>query len=148
MAMPRRQGRDPEGWRHWQVLAVVGLWIAFLLAAASISVREVLESFQLHAGLGPSDTPAVVTAIVALATATGTLIGVILTAYAKYVQARGQAEADLIRARAEMMRAEADVTRARAGLPPHALSANGDSPALTSPAEPDPSQPPPSGGVA
>ncbi|WLQ38367.1 serine protease (plasmid) [Streptomyces castrisilvae] len=146
VAMPMRQVRDLEGWRHWQVLAVVGLWIAFLLAAASISVREVLESFRLHAGLGPSDTPAVVTAIVALATATGTLIGVILTAYAKYVQARGQAEADLIRARAEMMRAEADVTRARAGLPPHAPSANGDPPALTPPAEPDPSQPPPSGG--
>lgn len=147
VAMLMRQGRDSEGRRHWQVLAVVGLWIAVLLAAASVSVREVLESFRLHAQLGPSDTPAVVTAIVALGTATGTLIGVTLTAYAKYVQARGQAEADLIRARAEMMRAEADVTRARAGLPPHDPSANGDSPAFTSPAEPDASQPPPSGGV-
>jgi hypothetical protein len=74
------------------------------------------------------------------------LIGVILTAFAKYVQARGQAEADLIRARAEMMRAEADVTRARAGLPPVVPSANGDSPASTSSTEPDTSELPPSGG--
>ncbi|MFF0479372.1 hypothetical protein [Streptomyces sp. NPDC004284] len=74
------------------------------------------------------------TAIVALATATGTLIGVTLTAYAKYVQARGQADADLMRARAEIMRAEADVTRARAGLPPHDPSVDDDSPASTSPA--------------
>ncbi|MER0481429.1 hypothetical protein ABR737_24345 [Streptomyces sp. Edi2] len=146
VATSMRQGRGSEGRQDWKALAVVGLWIAVLLAAASISVREVLETFRLHARLGPSDTPAVVTAIVALGTATGTLIGVTLTAYAKYVQARGQAEADLIRARAEMMRAEADVTRARAGLPP-APSTNGDSPASTSPAEPDPSQPPPSGGA-
>lgn len=135
--MSMRQGRDSEGRPHWQVLTVVGLWVAVLLAVASISVREVLDSFQLHARLGPSDTPAVVTGIVALTTATGTLIGVVLTAYAKYVQARGQAGADLIRAKAEMMRAEADVARARAGLPPHTPSANGDPPALTSPAEPD-----------
>ncbi|MFK0263584.1 hypothetical protein ACIQU1_19895 [Streptomyces angustmyceticus] len=149
VAVSMSRGRDSEGWRHWQVLTVVGLWIAVLLAASSISVREVLESLRLHGHLGPSDTPAVVTAIVALSAATGTLIGVILTAYAKYVQARGQAEADLIRARAEMMRAEADVTRARAGLPPVAPSTNGDLPAATPPAEPDNSnsQPSPSGGT-
>ncbi|SEG85608.1 AAA ATPase domain-containing protein [Actinacidiphila yanglinensis] len=145
-AMPMRRGKDSESRPHWQVLAAVGLWLAVLLAAASISVREVLDSLRLHAQLGPSDTPAVVTAIVTLATAIGTLIGVTLTAYAKYVQARGQVEADLIRARAEMMRAEADVTRARAGIPPHDPSATGDPQALTS-AELDTSQPPPSGGV-
>ncbi|KOU43563.1 ATP-binding protein [Streptomyces sp. WM6378] len=143
---PLGQGRGSEGRPHWQVLTVVGLWVAVLLAAASFSVREVLDSVQQHAQLGPSDTPAVVTAIVALATATGTLIGVVLTSYAKYVQARGQADADLIRARAELMRARADVTRARAGLPPHTSSANGTSPALTPPAEPDTNQPPPSVG--
>ncbi|KOV68712.1 ATP-binding protein [Streptomyces sp. MMG1121] len=148
-AVSMRQVKDSGSRPHWQVLTVVGLWVAVLLTAASISVHEVLSSFRLHGQLGPSDTPAVVTSIVALGTATGTLIGVVLTAYAKYVQARGQAEADLIRARAELMRAEADVTRARAGLPPHTPSANGDPSALSapaSPAEPDAGQPPTSVG--
>nr|WP_239150531.1 ATP-binding protein [Streptomyces sp. SID13588] len=148
-AVSTKQVKDSGSRPHWQGLTVVGLWVAVLLAAASISVHGLLSSFRLHSQLGPSDTPAVVTAIVALGTATGTLIGVVLTSYAKYVQARGQAEADLIRARAEMMRAEADVTRARAGLPPHTPSVNGDPSAptpLASLAAPDASQPPPSVG--
>jgi hypothetical protein len=139
--MSMRQGRGSDGRRHRRALAVVGVWIAVLLAAASISVREVLESFRAHGRLGPSDAPAVVTTIVALGTATGTLIGVTLTAYAKYVRARGQADADLIRARAEMVRAEADAVRARAGLPQVEPPVNGGSATATAPAEPDTNQP-------
>ncbi|MFE9637118.1 hypothetical protein [Streptomyces sp. NPDC006463] len=94
-----------------------------------------------HRSAATSDTPAVVTTIVALATGIGTLIGVTLTAYAKYVQARGQAEADLVRAKAGMMRAEADVMRARAGLPAIESSVNGGSEGGSSPAEPDVNRP-------
>jgi hypothetical protein len=111
------QDTESDGRRRRRALVVVGLGVAVMLAAGSIGVRELLDSFQAHGRLGPSDTPAVVTTIVALTTATGTLIGVILTAYAKYVHAKGQADADVIRARAELIRAEADAARVRAGLP-------------------------------
>jgi hypothetical protein len=56
--------------------------------------------------------------ITALVTAIGTLTGGILMGLAKYIQARGQADADRIRARAEMVRAQADAERARAGIAP------------------------------
>ncbi|MGW3815369.1 hypothetical protein [Streptomyces sp. NPDC005046] len=123
--------------QHRRAWVAVGVWIVVLLAGALIGLREVLDSFQAHGRLGPSDAPAAVTTIVALGTATGTLIGVTLTAYAKYVQARGQAGADMVRAKAELIRAEADMIRARAGLPAAEPSANGDSTATPLPPEPE-----------
>ncbi|MEU8578567.1 hypothetical protein [Streptomyces asoensis] len=129
-------GQD-AGRRRLRARTAVSLWIIALSAAGWLGLHELLESFQAHGRLGPSDAPAVVTTIVALGTATGTLIGVTLTAYAKYVQARGQAESDLVRAKADLMRAEADMIRARAHLPAADAASNGDSPAVATPPEPD-----------
>ncbi|MFE1923295.1 hypothetical protein ACFW91_12085 [Streptomyces asoensis] len=128
---------EGPGRRQWHARVAVGLWILLLSASAWLGLRDVLDSFRIHGRLGPSDAPALVTTIVALGTATGTLIGVTLTAYAKYVQARGQAESDLIRAKAELMRAEADMVRARAQLPAVEATTNGDGPASPSPGDPD-----------
>ncbi|MEU5248964.1 hypothetical protein AB0G81_33630 [Streptomyces asoensis] len=128
---------ERSGRRQWHARVAVGLWILLLSASAWLGLRDVLDSFRVHGRLGPSDAPALVTTIVALGTATGTLIGVTLTAYAKYVQARGQAESDLIRAKAELMRAEADMVRARAQLPAVEATTNGDGPASPSPGDPD-----------
>lgn len=110
----------------------VALWAAIviaLLVVAWLSTRAVLPDIGNSAELGPSDAPPVVVAIVSVITASGVLIGGILNGLAKFVrargqnasdivQARGQADADLMRAQAEMRRAEADMLRARAGLPP------------------------------
>ncbi|MGW7067225.1 oxidoreductase [Streptomyces sp. NPDC054855] len=135
----QRRWRATLPWpqRAWHaVRAVPGssviLWaliVTALLAAAWASTRAVLSDVSHGAGLGPSDAPPAVVAAVSLITASGVLIGGILNGLAKFVRARGQnasdivqvrgqADADLIRAQAEMRRAEADMLRARAGLPP------------------------------
>ncbi|MFI5961069.1 hypothetical protein ACIA8J_02765 [Streptomyces asoensis] len=128
---------EGSGRRQWHARVAVSLWILLLSASAWLGLRDVLDSFRIHGRLGPSDAPALVTTIVALGTATGTLIGVTLTACAKYVQARGQAESDLIRAKAELLRAEADMVRARAQLPAVEATTSGDGPASPSPDDPD-----------
>ncbi|MFH9551987.1 hypothetical protein [Streptomyces sp. NPDC017435] len=128
---------EDYGRQRWHARVVVSLWIILLSVSAWLGLHEVLSSFQSHGRLGPSDAPALVTTIVALGTATGTLIGVTLTAYAKYVQARGQAESDLIRAKAELMRAEADMVRARAHIPAAETTPGDDGPASPSPPGPD-----------
>ncbi|MEK8141659.1 hypothetical protein NKH18_00760 [Streptomyces sp. M10(2022)] len=66
----------------------------------------------------PGDTTAVVGSIIGIGGALGTLIGATLTAFARLVQARGQADADKMRARAELLRAEAEMHRARTGQIP------------------------------
>ncbi|MEU6003525.1 oxidoreductase [Streptomyces sp. NPDC047197] len=153
----QRRWRATLPWpqRAWHaVRAVPGiavvLWaitVIALLAVAWRSTRAVLPDISHSAGLGPSDAPPVVVAIVSLITASGVLIGGILNGLAKFVRARGQnasnivqvrgqADADLIRAQAEMRRAEADMLRARAGLPPG------------EPFEPDPGSAPGNGPLA
>ncbi|WP_406466364.1 hypothetical protein OHB07_38735 (plasmid) [Streptomyces sp. NBC_00111] len=97
--------------------ALVGILLLALLTIAWISTRGLLESHQ-EGGLGPTDAPATVASIVNIGTVIGVLIGGILTGPAKLIQAHGQKDADLIRAKAEMLRAEADMVRAKAGLPP------------------------------
>lgn len=141
--------------RAWYALRVVPgisviLWaiiVSALLVMAWRSTRAVLPDISHGAELGPSDAPPVVVAIVSLITASGVLIGGILNGLAKFVRARGQnasdiiqvrgqVDADLIRAQAEMRRAEADMLRARAGLPP------------AEPLSPDPSSTPGNGPLA
>lgn len=94
-----------------------GILLLALLATAWLSTRSLLESHQ-HDGLGPTDAPAAVASIVSIGTVIGVLIGGILNGLAKLIQARGQRDADLVRANAEMVRAEADMIRAKAGRPP------------------------------
>jgi hypothetical protein len=96
---------------------LLGLLLPALLSTAWISTRSLLESHQQN-GLGPTDAPAAVASVVSIGTTIGVLIGGTLTGLAKLIQARGQRDADLVRANAEMVRAEADMIRARAGLPP------------------------------
>lgn len=96
--------------------AFLGVLFLALLSTAWISTRSLLESHQ-HNGLGPADAPAAVASIVSIGTVIGVLVGGTLTGLAKLVQARGQKDADLVRANAEMVRAQADMVRAKAGLP-------------------------------
>lgn len=108
--------------------AFLGVLFLVLLTTAWISTRSLLESHQEN-GLGPTDAPAAVASIVSIGTVIGVLVGGTLTGLAKLIQARGQKDADLVRANAEMVRAQADMVRAKAGLPPtdspasHALPA-------------------------
>lgn len=101
-----------------------------------MGTRDILEKLQNHGSLGPSDAPIVVTTIVSLATAIGALIGGTLTGISKYVQARGQADAERTRADADMLRAQADMIRAKAGLPPMETPPDGE----TLPRQLDPSE--------
>ncbi|MEU9109940.1 hypothetical protein AB0D54_37570 [Streptomyces xanthophaeus] len=96
---------------------LVGIFLLALLTTAWISTRSLLASSQ-QSGLGPNDAPAAVASIVSIGTVIGVLIGGTLTGLAKLIQARGQKDADLVRANAELLRAEADMVRAKAGLPP------------------------------
>ncbi|CAM5722044.1 MULTISPECIES: helix-turn-helix domain-containing protein [Streptomyces] len=98
----------------WVIFSIA---VAFLLFLSWISIRDILENLQIHGSLGPSDAPAVVTAVVSLATAVGALVGGTLTGLSKYVQARGQAYAEKTRADADMLRALTDARRAVEGLP-------------------------------
>ncbi|MFB7270648.1 NACHT domain-containing protein [Streptomyces sp. NPDC056244] len=126
MAFPKRMP-------FWVILtAVIGL----LLLLSWAGTRDILEKLQNHGALRPSDAPIVVTTIVALATAVGALTGGILTGISKYVQARGQADAERTRANADMVRAEADMFRARNGLPQPESPPNGE---ISPPSQPDPS---------
>lgn len=95
---------------------LLGLLLMALLSTAWISTRSLLESHQQNE-LGPTDAPAAVASVISIGTTIGVLIGGTLTGLAKLIQARGQRDADLVRANAEMVRAEADMIRARAGLP-------------------------------
>ncbi|MEW1661101.1 helix-turn-helix domain-containing protein [Streptomyces sp. NPDC093707] len=113
----------------WVILSIA---IALLLLLSWVSIRDILENLHIHGSLGPSDAPAVVTAVVSLATAVGALVGGTLTGLSKYVQARGQAYAEKTRADADMLRARADVRRAEAGLPPLETPPEGDTPPLQS----------------
>ncbi|GGW94843.1 hypothetical protein GCM10010341_15000 [Streptomyces noursei] len=124
---------DPKRISPWMILSIA---IVLLLLLSWISIRDILENLQIHGSLGPSDAPAVVTAVVSLATAVGALVGGTLTGLSKYVQARGQAYAEKTRADADMLRARADVRRAEAGLPPLETPPEGDTPPL----QPNPSE--------
>ncbi|MFE8964233.1 hypothetical protein [Streptomyces iakyrus] len=116
-----------------------GLLLLALLSTAWISTRSLLESHQQNE-LGPTDAPAAVASVVSIGTTIGVLIGGTLAGLAKLIQARGQRDADLMRAKAEMVRAEADMIRARAGLPP---SDNpGPSGQLPAPEAEPPAEPP------
>ncbi|MFF3863027.1 oxidoreductase [Streptomyces sp. NPDC002209] len=133
----RMRAALPRQRRVWQALqdtpgAAVALWVTIVIAllmVAWLSTRAALQDIGSGAALGPSDAPPVVVAVVSAITASGVLIGGILNGLAKFVRARGQnasdivqargrADADVIRAQAEMRRAEADLLRARVGLPP------------------------------
>lgn len=146
---PHPSVQAPDGRRGtspWIRAAVIVCVVAGgLLVLATAGVRSLLSSYETHGRLGPSDTPAVVTTIVSLGTAIGALIGVTVTAFARYVSARGQADADMVRARAELLRAEAEMVRARAGLPAAEAPSGGppDQPqAAATPDTPPPSAPP------
>ncbi|MEU4499418.1 NACHT domain-containing protein [Streptomyces sp. NPDC023998] len=117
----------------WSILCVV---VALFLLLSWVGTRDILEKLQNHGSLGPSDAPIVVTTIVSLATAIGALIGGTLTGISKYVQARGQADAERTRADADMLRAQADMIRAKAGLPPMETPPDGE----TLPRQLDPSE--------
>ncbi|MEU0164349.1 hypothetical protein ABZ214_02605 [Streptomyces iakyrus] len=118
---------------------LLGLLLLALLSTAWISTRSLLESHQQNE-LGPTDAPAAVASVVSIGTTIGVLIGGTLAGLAKLIQARGQRDADLVRANAEMVRAEADMIRARAGLPP---SDNpGPSGPLPAPEAEPPAEPP------
>ncbi|WP_162596738.1 hypothetical protein [Streptomyces sp. SM17] len=131
-------------WR-WAHIIFASLIVALLITGWA-GMRALLESSQAQGRLAPSDAPTVVVTIVALCTACGGLVGAVLTAWAKYVQARGQNDADLVRAKAEMVRAEAemlraqsDALRAREGLPAIEPSAEGETQSQ-SPDAPSPGQ--------
>ncbi|MFC9534334.1 NACHT domain-containing protein [Streptomyces sp. NPDC056975] len=115
----------------WAILFGI---VALLLIISWVGTRDILETLQNHGTLGPSDAPIVVTTIVSLATAIGALIGGTLTGIAKYVQARGQADADRTRADADMLRAQADFIRARASLPSPETPPDGEA----APRQPEP----------
>ncbi|MFJ9518059.1 hypothetical protein ACIRPK_07300 [Kitasatospora sp. NPDC101801] len=115
--------------------ALLGVFLLALVAIAWISTRSLLESHQ-QSGLGPTDAPAAVASVVSIGTTIGVLIGGVLTGLAKLIQARGQRDADLVRANAELVRAEADMVRARAALPP------GDTPTPPAPLPPSETEPP------
>ncbi|WP_328764314.1 hypothetical protein [Streptomyces sp. NBC_00272] len=117
-----RRSADRVGqWRPRTLLCVL---LMSLLAIAWVSSRSLLGSYQAS-GLGPSDAPAAVASIVSIGTVVGVLIGGTLSGLAKLIQARGQKDADLVRANAEMVRAQADMIRAKAGLPPTESPAQG-----------------------
>lgn len=111
-------------WR-WAHIIFASLIVALLITGWA-GMRALLESSQAQGRLAPSDAPTVVVTVVALCTACGGLVGAVLTAWAKYVQARGQNEADLVRAKAEMVRAEAEMLRAQSD----ALRAREELPAI------------------
>jgi transcriptional regulator with XRE-family HTH domain len=123
----------PKRISPWVIFSIA---VALLLLLSWVSVRDILENLQIHGSLGPSDAPAVVTAVVSIATAVGALIGGTLTGLSKYVQARGQAYAEKTRADADMLRARADVHRAEAGLPSLGSPPAGGTPSP----QPDPSE--------
>ncbi|WP_406397820.1 NACHT domain-containing protein [Streptomyces sp. NBC_00879] len=113
-----------KGMLPWSILSAV---VALLLLLSWAGTRDILEELQNHGNLGPSDAPIVVTTIVSLATAIGALVGGTLAGISKYVQARGQADAERTRADADMLRAQADMIRAKRGLPPIETPPHGES---------------------
>ncbi|MEV5687575.1 NACHT domain-containing protein [Streptomyces sp. NPDC052164] len=92
--------------------------LAVFLTVGLLSMHDLLDNWSQHGRLLPGDTTAVVGSIIGIGGALGTLIGATLTAFARLVQARGQAHADRIRAEAELLRAEAEMHRARTGQIP------------------------------
>ncbi|WP_328682835.1 hypothetical protein OG905_00530 [Streptomyces sp. NBC_00322] len=117
----------------WVILSAV---VALLLFLSWVGTRDILGKLQTSGNLGPSDAPIVVTTIVSLFTAIGALVGGTLTGISKYVQARGQADAERTRADADMLRAQAEIIRAKAGSLP--LETRLDGEAL--PRQPDSSE--------
>ncbi|MFE2038482.1 NACHT domain-containing protein [Streptomyces scopuliridis] len=104
--------------RHRMAVVLVLCCLAVFLTVGLLSVHDLLDSWSQHGRLLPGDTTAVVGSIIGIGGALGTLIGATLTAFARLVQARGQAHADRIRAEAELLRAEAEMHRARTGQIP------------------------------
>ncbi|MYW08547.1 helix-turn-helix domain-containing protein [Streptomyces sp. SID2563] len=108
-----RNAVDDAARRRRMALVLILCSTALFLTVALLSVHDLLSSWSHHGRLLPGDTNAVVGSIIGIGGALGTLIGVTLTAFARLVQARGRADADVMRARAELIRAEAEMHRAR-----------------------------------
>lgn len=113
-----RDAVDDAARRRGMALVLILCSTALFLTVALLSVHDLLSSWSQHGRLLPGDTNAVVGSIIGIGGALGTLIGVTLTAFARLVQARGRADADVMRARAELIRAEAEMHRARTGQNP------------------------------
>jgi len=111
--------------------------VAVFLTVALLSVHDLLDSWSHHGHLIPGDTTAVVGSIIGIGGALGTLIGATLTAFARLIQARGQADADKLRAQAELVRAQAEMHRARTGQVPGPTSTSETSPEAVSTAPQD-----------
>jgi hypothetical protein len=153
----RTSGRPVQRLRDWEVYLLLSF-----LGLSLFGLRNVLTSLSSAAGLGPADTPSILSTAVgipALITAAIVVIPHIVRAWgaqarderagdADVIRAEKEGQAAIIRAQAELRRADAEFLRAEKGLEPlpapppspdilpavPAPGANGDGPGQTSPA--------------
>ncbi|MFG2556998.1 hypothetical protein [Streptomyces sp. NPDC048581] len=152
----RTKGRLAQRLRDWEVYL-----LCTFLGLSLFGLRDVLTSLDSPVGLGPADTPAIVSTAIgipALITAAILVIPHIVRAWgaqarderagdADVIRAEKEGQAAIIRAQAELRRADAEFLRAEKGLEPlpappppdnlpavPAPGANGDGLTQTSPA--------------
>jgi hypothetical protein len=98
--------------------AVWGWSVYVLVFISRVELRRASEGWQVHGSLGPAEVPDLITGVAAITTAAGVFVGGVLKGIAALMKARGDAQANTIRAQAEFHYAEADMRRAEQGLPP------------------------------
>lgn len=105
--------------RRVQVMWLAWGWSVYVRVLIShISLRHVPEGWQAHGSLAPTEDPDLLTGIAAMATAAGVLIGGVLKGISALLEAQEDAEANRMRAQAELHYAQADMARAKRGFPP------------------------------
>ncbi|MEU0009532.1 hypothetical protein ABZ079_36340 [Streptomyces sp. NPDC006314] len=107
--------------------ALIVLTFVCSVVSAYLGIRDLIHSYYyrdlMHypyatPHLAPADAPQVITTLIAVTTAVGTLIGVIATAFSKVMRARGDIAVQIRLADNDRIRAEAEMERARRGLEP------------------------------
>jgi hypothetical protein len=119
----------------WRVGLLLAVLIALLALGSLWGTASVLSDWQ-ERRLGPESAPEAVVAIVSLGTMIGLATKAILSGVATLVQSRGTAEAEKMRAQAQLRLADADFLRAQKGLPGESPGPAAEGVADPAPAEP------------
>ncbi|MEU4996561.1 hypothetical protein [Streptomyces sp. NPDC021622] len=121
----------------WVVASFVAIAVFYVLARCALWGAESVLSDWQERRLGPDSAPEAVVAIVSLGTMIGLLAKAILSGIAVLVQSKGTAEADKMRAQAQLRLADAEYLRAQKGLPPGSSTTGTEGGPVPAPAEPE-----------